>query len=79
MFTRLASSIGLEHVVQDLGNGRYHLPDGSDRFLVDEALLHYYTNALNGELYEPFKTTQVQNLRSMTTWCLRKKNTLFTN
>jgi len=79
MFTRLASSIGVEHLVQDLGNGRYHLPDGSDRFLVNEPLLLYYTNALNGELYEPLKTTLVQNLRSMTTWCLRKRNTLFTN
>ena len=79
MFSRLASSIALEHLVlQDLGNGRYHLPDGSDRFLVNEPLLLYYTNALNGELYEPLKTTQVQNLRCMTIWCVLKKNALLT-
>ena len=38
-FARLASSIGIESRVVPLGGGRYHLPDGSDRFLVDEALL----------------------------------------
>ena len=72
LFVRLASSIGLEHLVQDLGNGRYHLPDGSNRFLVNEELLLRYTAALNGELFEYLKTTNVQNLRCMTTWCLRK-------
>ena len=39
LFARLASTIGLEHEVQPLGGRRYHLPDGSDRFLVDEAML----------------------------------------
>lgn len=73
LFTRLATSIGIEHLVQPLGNGRYHLPDGSDRFLADEQLLLRYNRELQGELVEPIKTTNVQNLRCMTTWCLRKK------
>jgi SAM-dependent methyltransferase len=72
LFARLASSIGLEQLVQPLGNGRYFLPDGSERFLVDEQTLHHYARELNGHLYEPIKTTNVQNLRCMTTWCLQK-------
>ena len=39
LFCRLASSIGMEDRVQPLGGRRFRLPDGSDRFLVDEAML----------------------------------------
>ncbi|NCD70324.1 class I SAM-dependent methyltransferase [Mucilaginibacter agri] len=72
LFARLASDIGIETLVQSLGNGRYLLPDGSERFLVNQHLLLQYTESLNGLLYEPIKTTNVQNLRCMTTWCLQK-------
>jgi tellurite methyltransferase len=71
-FARLASDIGIEKLVKSLGNGRYLLPDGSERFLVNEALLLNYTQLLNGHLHEPIKTANVQNLRCMTTWCMRK-------
>jgi tellurite methyltransferase len=73
LFTRLASDIGIENLVSPLGNSRYALPDGSERFLVNEQILMEYAEDLNGELFEPIKTTNVQNLRCMTTWCLRKK------
>jgi tellurite methyltransferase len=73
LFARLASDIGIEGLVIPLGNSRYALPDGSERFLVNEQILMEYTQDLNGELFEPIKTTNVQNLRCMTTWCLRKK------
>jgi tellurite methyltransferase len=73
LFTRLASDIGIEKLVLSAGNGRYLLPDGSERFLVNEQILLRYTNQLNGILYEPIKTTNVQNLRCMTTWCLQKQ------
>ncbi|KQR67496.1 methyltransferase type 11 [Pedobacter sp. Leaf176] len=73
-FCRLASDIGIESLVSSIGNGRYLLPDGSERFLVNQELLLRLSNELSGELYEPIKTTNVQNLRSMTTWCLRKSN-----
>jgi len=72
LFARLASDIGIETLVQDLGNGRYLLPDGSERFLVNQQLLLQYTGSLNARLHEPIKTTNVQNLRCMTTWCLQK-------
>lgn len=73
LFTRLASDIGIESLVTPLGNSRYALPDGSERFLVNEQILMEYTDDLNAELFEPIKTTNVQNLRCMTTWCLRKR------
>ncbi len=74
LFARLASDIGIEQLVTGLGNGRYLLPDGSTRFLVNNAMLNNYTTALGGVLYEPIKTTNVSNLRCMTTWCIMKNN-----
>ncbi|MFY9824087.1 MAG: class I SAM-dependent methyltransferase [Thermoanaerobaculia bacterium] len=71
-FARLASSIGIETRIRPLGNRRYRLPDGSDRFLVDEEMLLALTAELGGSLADPIKTTNVQNLRCMTTWCLVK-------
>lgn len=73
MFIRLASSIGIEAKIELIKDRRYHLPDGSERFLVDEDLLLQSTNRLGGILTEPLKTTNVQNLRCMTTWVMRKK------
>lgn len=72
LFARLASDIGIETLVKDIGNGRYLLPDGSQRFLVNQQILEHYTKELNAELYEPIKTTNVSNIRCMTTWCIRK-------
>jgi tellurite methyltransferase len=75
-FCRLASSIGIEqqirHVPQPLHSRTYELPDGSERYLVDEALLLKLTKELGGQLLDPLKTTVVQNQRSMTTWVMRK-------
>jgi tellurite methyltransferase len=72
-FCRLASSIGIESRVHALGGGRFRLPDGSDRYLVDEARLLALARELGGSLIDPIKTTVVQNQRSMTTWVLGKK------
>jgi len=72
-FARLASDIGIETLVESVGDGRYLLPDGSVRYLVNHDMLVKYTKELNGELFEPIKTTNVSNIRAMTTWCVRKK------
>ena len=72
-FARLASTIGIEGQVELIEGRRYHLPDGSERFLTDEAMLLRVSAELGGEFIEPIKTTVVQNLRAMTTWCLRKR------
>lgn len=73
LFVRLASSIGIEDKIQVIEERRCVLPDGSERFLVDEKLLIDATEKLGGIFAEPIKTTVVQNLRSMTTWVIRKK------
>jgi SAM-dependent methyltransferase len=72
-FARLASTIGIETLVRNLEGRRYRLPDGSERFLVDEPMLMRAAERLGGTWIEPLKTTVVQNQRSMTTWVLRKR------
>ena len=72
LFCRLASSIGIESRVVPVAGCRYALPDGSERYLVDEEMLLRLTDDLRGELLDPIKTTIVQNQRSMTTWVVRK-------
>ena len=71
-FARLASSIGIETQVVSLGSGRYHLPDGSERYLVDESQLLTLTERLGGALADPIKTTNVQGQRCMTTWVVKR-------
>jgi SAM-dependent methyltransferase len=71
-FCRLASTIGIEKQARRIEGRRFRLPDGSVRYLVDEALLADAGARLGGELVDPLKTTVVQNQRSMTTWVLRK-------
>jgi tellurite methyltransferase len=71
LFARLASNIGLEPLVGAAGQ-RVRLPDGSIRFVVDEAMLLDRTQRLGGRLYDPLKTTNVQQQRCMTTWCVLK-------
>ena len=71
-FCRLASNIGMEvRMIQKKGR-RHLLPDGTERYLVDEALLLDWTRRLGGVLLDPLKTTIVQNQRCMTTWVIRK-------
>ncbi|HJR36470.1 MAG TPA: class I SAM-dependent methyltransferase [Gemmatimonadales bacterium] len=72
LFCRLASSIGMEHQVKPIAGRRHRLPDGSERYLVDEAFLMNLTQELGGELMDPLKTTVVQGQRCMTTWVVRK-------
>lgn len=74
LFCRLASTIGMEDriVPVDAAARRFRLPDGTTRYLVDEAALTRYARELGGQLLDPLKTTLVQNQRSMTTWVLRK-------
>lgn len=72
LWTRLASTIGQEARVRPLGGRRYRAPDNAERFLVDEPFLMDATEKLKGQLADPIKTTVVQNLRSMTTWVVRK-------
>jgi len=71
-FCRLASTIGMESRMRPLGGRRFLLPDGSERFLVDEAFLTSLTAQLGGSLLDPLKTTVVQDQRCMTTWVMQR-------
>jgi SAM-dependent methyltransferase len=71
-FCRLASSIGMEGRMRPVAGRRCLLPDGSERYVVDEPLLLEKTAQLGGRLLDPLKTTVVQNQRAMTTWVVRK-------
>jgi tellurite methyltransferase len=71
-FCRLASSIGIERQAHQVAGHRFVLPDGSERYLVNEERLLVLTGQLGGQLLDPLKTTVVQNQRAMTTWVVRK-------
>ena len=70
-FARLASSIGIEPLLP-AATGRMRLPDGSDRYVVNEEMLVKITKELGGRLLDPLKTTVVQGQRAMTTWVVER-------
>ncbi len=72
LFMRLASSIGIESRVEATEGGKYRMPTGGEWFLATEAKLLLATQRLSGEMVEPLRSVNVQNLRCMTTWILRK-------
>ncbi len=71
-FCRLASTIGMESRFTPLGARRFRLPDGTERFLVDEPYLLELTSRMRATLVDPLKTTVVQDRRCMTTWVLKR-------
>lgn len=71
LFCRLASSIGLQGA-RPLGDNRFLLPDGSERYLVSAERLVAKTHEIGGTWLDPLKTTVVQGQRSMTTWVVGK-------
>ncbi len=71
LFCRLGSRIGMEF--ERVRGHVYRIGDGSEWFLVDEAVLLQMTRQMNGVLVDPLKTTVVQDYRCMTTWVLRKR------
>lgn len=66
LFARVATEdVGLADRMIPLGNGRFTMPDGSDRFLLTRALLADLLRRHRLRLLEPFKTVLVDELRSM--------------
>ena len=70
-FARLASSIGIEALIESTA-GRVRLHDGSHRFVVDERFLLEKARVLGATPLDPLKTTNVQQQRCMTTWVVQK-------
>lgn len=71
LFCRLGSRIGMNF--EKIRENIYRTGDGSEWFLVDEAMLLAQTAKRNAVLVDPLKTTIVQDYRCMTTWVLRKR------
>ncbi len=71
LFVRLGSRIGMEF--EHVHGQVFRIGDGSDWFLVDEAVLMDMTAQMDGILVDPLKTTVVQEYRCMTTWVVRKR------
>jgi SAM-dependent methyltransferase len=71
LFCRLGSRIGMEF--ERVRGHVYRIGDGSEWFLVDEAVLLKMTGEMGGVLVDPLKTTVVQDYRCMTTWVVRKR------
>ena len=71
LFIRLGSRIGMDFPM--VRKHIYRIGDGSEWFLVDEAVLLRMTTQMNAVLVDPLKTTIVQDYRCMTTWVLRKR------
>jgi 2-polyprenyl-3-methyl-5-hydroxy-6-metoxy-1,4-benzoquinol methylase len=72
LFIRVASNLVLKDKMKLLKNGIYQIPDGTRRFLVTKELINTLQNRYNFSFLEPIKTTNVQDLRSMTTFVLKK-------
>lgn len=73
LFARLCSDIGIEDRVQPLGGRRFLLPDGSERYVVNEELLRQKTRDLGGAMIGPLKTVNVQHQRCMTNWVITRQ------
>ena len=72
MFLRVATDIGIAEKMQPLGNGRYTMPDGTDRFLLTRNLLDRTVDQHALAWLEPIKIVNVNDLRSMTVLVLQK-------
>ena len=71
LFARLATTVG-QTKLQPLSGGRFIMPDGDTRFLVDHERLIAVTTELGGLLLDPLKSTVVHDRRSMGTWVVKK-------
>lgn len=73
LFIRAASDIGIEDKIIPLGESRFSLPDGSDRFLLTKPLIQELLDTFPVKPAEPVKTTNVQDRRCMTTLVMVKE------
>ncbi|MET7029280.1 class I SAM-dependent methyltransferase [Sediminicola luteus] len=72
IFIRMASNIGIEELVVSEGNGIFSIPDGTQRFLLTREQLNNFMAKFNLTFLEPVKTTNVHDVRCMTTLVLQK-------
>jgi len=75
LFVRMASALGSVAPLQDLGDGKYFLPDGSTRYLLQLDVLTGLVERLGLSWVEPLKTVSVHEQRNMSTLVLQKNIT----
>ncbi len=74
LFVRTAMYNGVEEGAAPVGNeGRYHLPDGSERYLLTDGLLASLCSEHRLLLMEPLKYVVVHEARSMGSFILQKQ------
>lgn len=72
LFIRTASDVGVENYITPLQNGVYALSDGTNRFLLTRKLLFELMEEFPISFLETFKSTNVADLRAMSTIVLTK-------
>lgn len=72
LFIRMTSDIGIENQITPIAEGVFHLPDGSNRFLLTRELLSQITETCKVSLQEPLKTVNVNDQRCMSTLLFQK-------
>lgn len=72
LFIRMTSDIGIENQINLIAEGVYHLPDGSNRFLLNRELLSELIETFQISLLEPLKTVNVNDQRCMSTLLFQK-------
>lgn len=72
LFARVATDVGLADRMIPLGQGRFTMPDGSDRFLLTRPGLARLLDRHRLRLLEPFKTVLVDEWRSMAVLAIGK-------
>lgn len=73
LFIRTCSDVGLGDKGESLGEGRYRLPDGSERYLMSRPQIDALAESLGLEFLEAVKSTNVDGLRVMTTLVMVKR------
>lgn len=72
LFVRMTSTFGMTIPFRHISEGVYQLHDGSTRFLLTPELLDQLVDLHGLQMLEPLKTTNVNDLRCMSTLVFRK-------
>jgi len=72
LFCRMASNVGMGQLTEAPGEGRFHLPDGSIRYLLTAEIVDQLKKQYALEFVEPLKSVVVDGQRSMAALLLRK-------
>lgn len=72
LFIRTCSDIGIEDKVKSLGDGRYDLPDGSKRYLINREKIQSLSDTYGLAHLEAVKSVNVEDVRVMTTLVMVK-------